>query len=91
MVGVSASAALVFAFFAAPAAAAAAVLAMEELLLPIAVVLNQGLTGNGSSTARQGQCERLKTMMAVVWVNSYSPYFFLFHNGKSLCHPSHSF
>jgi hypothetical protein len=62
-VGASASAVLVLAFFTAAAAAPAVV----ELILPMAAVLKQALTGNRSKDAWQGQSARRKTMTTVEW------------------------
>jgi hypothetical protein len=80
---------VVLAFFmVVPVAAPAAV----ELLLPMAAVLNQDLTGNGRRDARQGQCARRKTMMAAEWGKQLLPPFFLLsHCRKSLAHPCRSF
>jgi hypothetical protein len=75
-------------FTAAPVVAPVAV----ELLLPMALLLNQNLTGNGRRYARQGQCARRKTMMAAEWGKQLLPPFFLLsHCGKSVGHPSGAF
>jgi hypothetical protein len=60
--GVSASAVLAF-FMAALVAEPVAV----ELLLLMAMLLNQNSTGNGRRDARQERCARRKMMMAVEW------------------------
>jgi hypothetical protein len=84
-----ASASMVLAFFmAVPVAASAAV----ELLLPMAMLLNQKSTGNGRRDVRQERCARRKMMTAAEWGKQLLPLFFLLSPcGKLLAHPSRAF
>jgi hypothetical protein len=77
--GASTSAVLAF-FTTAPMAAPAAV----ELLLPMAVALNQDLMGNGSRDARQGQCARRNTMTAAEWGKQLLPPFSFYSTAGNL-------